>query len=103
MRSGGLELAKLTCTRLENNLIRDRGDQVYSNPGPWIRLSTFMYVCQSADIIPVYFIAVRGLSINTKYSIVFATLSHYNWLLMFTLCQTTSVGQMSGRCITQQA
>ena len=39
--------------------------------------------------------------INTQYSIVFAKLCYYNWLLMFTL--TTPVGQTSGRCVTQLA
>ena len=30
MHSGGLELTKLTYTRLEDNLIRHRGDQLYT-------------------------------------------------------------------------
>ena len=33
MHSGGLELTKLTCTRLEDNLIRHRGDWVYIDTG----------------------------------------------------------------------
>ena len=34
MHSGGLELAKLTYTRLEDNLIRHRGDRRYMFPQP---------------------------------------------------------------------
>ena len=33
MHSAGLELTKLTCTRLEDNLIRHRGDRLYDIPG----------------------------------------------------------------------
>ena len=32
MHSGGLELTKLTCTRLEDNLINHRGDRQYLKP-----------------------------------------------------------------------
>ena len=32
MHSGGLELAKLTYTRVEDNLIRHGGDRVYRSP-----------------------------------------------------------------------
>ena len=31
MRSGGFELTKMTYTRLEDNLIRHRGDRLYSS------------------------------------------------------------------------
>ena len=34
MHSGGLELTKLTYTRLEDNLIPHRGDRLYSQRGP---------------------------------------------------------------------
>ena len=44
MHSAGLELTKLTYTRLEDNLIRHRGDQIYSSAVPVVKAcwSTFM-------------------------------------------------------------
>ena len=41
MHSAGLELTKLTYTRLEDNLIRHRGDRLYVNSGSSSKLPAF--------------------------------------------------------------
>ena len=46
MRSAGLELTKLTYTRLEDNLIRHRGDRLrtYVRPTFYCRATIYLYI-----------------------------------------------------------
>ena len=55
MHSGGLEIRKLTCTRLEDNLIRHRGDRSYiCTPGGCVKPCTpypnFCVLCTPCEL-----------------------------------------------------
>ena len=59
MHSGGLELTKLTCTRLEDNLIRHRGDRLCTPLGK----NTYFDYTESAARCPVPDDLTHGLGI----------------------------------------
>ena len=74
MHSAGLELTKLTYTRLEDNLIRHRGDRLYTSLGlffchtttlqlldkPWSQVSSLFPLCSRLQ-----FLSLIGFSNRT--------------------------------------
>ena len=68
MHSAGLELTKLTYTRLEDNLIRHRGDRSISSLACWCCI--ILFFARVPIVVAVfYFIFWHGLLIDTLLSL----------------------------------